>query len=178
MLTIRLSRVGKKNKPMYRLVISEKTRDPYGRALEILGSYNPYTKDLQVKADRIKHWLSVGAGMSDTVNNLLVGNDVVKGEKVKASKPGKKKKEVEEESKTAPVEGTGTEKEKKESVEVEEKPAEEVKNEETTPKEEIKDEESDVVEESKETDKEQNNTEDTENKEEKLDKEEKKTTEA
>ncbi|HDZ85203.1 MAG TPA: 30S ribosomal protein S16, partial [Candidatus Moranbacteria bacterium] len=52
MLTIRLSRVGKKNKPMYRLVIAEKSKDPYGKALEILGSYNPYTKDLQAKNER------------------------------------------------------------------------------------------------------------------------------
>ncbi|MCK4554916.1 30S ribosomal protein S16 [Candidatus Parcubacteria bacterium] len=91
MLTIRLSRIGKKNKPMYRLIISEKARDPYGRALEILGSYNPYTKELQSKQERIKHWLSKGAGMSPTVNNLLVENNIIKGKKVKASGARKKK---------------------------------------------------------------------------------------
>ena len=91
MLTIRLSRIGKKNKPMYRLVISEKARDPYGRALEILGSYNPYSKDLQVKADRIKHWLSVGAQMSSSVNNLLISKGVVSGEKAKSHKLNTKK---------------------------------------------------------------------------------------
>jgi len=90
MLKIRLSRIGQKNKPMYRLIISEKTKDPYGRALEILGSYNPHTKDLQAKADRITHWISQGAGMSATVNNLLIEKNIIKGEKVKASKPGKK----------------------------------------------------------------------------------------
>jgi len=93
MLTIRLSRIGKKNKPMYRLIISEKARDPYGRALEILGSYNPYTKEFQAKEDRIKYWLSQGSGMSPTVNNLLIEKGVIKNKKVKASKPGKKKKE-------------------------------------------------------------------------------------
>jgi len=92
MLTIRLSRVGKKNKPMYRLIISEKARDPYGRFLEILGSYNPYTKKLLAKADRIKHWLEKGAGMSATVNNLLIEKGVIEGKKVKASKIRKKKK--------------------------------------------------------------------------------------
>ncbi len=92
MLTIRMSRVGKKNKPMYRLIISEKSKDPYGRALEILGSYNPYTKELKAKADRIKYWLSVGAGMSATVNNLLIENKIIKGKKVKTSKMRKKKK--------------------------------------------------------------------------------------
>ena len=75
---------------MYRLIISEKSRDLYGRALEILGSYNPHSKELQAKTERIKYWLDKGAGMSPTVNNLLVGKGITKGEKVKASKPGKK----------------------------------------------------------------------------------------
>lgn len=92
MLTIRLSRIGKKNKPMYRLIISEKTKDPYGRALEILGSYNPYTKKIQAKNDRIKHWISQGAGLSPTVNNLLVENKIIQGEKLKASISRKSKK--------------------------------------------------------------------------------------
>ena len=94
MLVIRLSRIGKKKKPMYRLIISEKARDPYGRALEILGSYNPFTKDLTVKNDRIKHWLSEGAQMSATVNNLLLEKKIIEGKKVVASKPGKKAKET------------------------------------------------------------------------------------
>lgn len=94
MLTIRLSRVGKKNKPMYRLVISEKARDPYGIALEILGSYNPHTKELQAKNERIKYWISKGSQMSPTVNNLLIDKGVIEGKKVKASGAGKKKKEA------------------------------------------------------------------------------------
>lgn len=94
MLTIRLSRVGKKNKPTYRLIISEKSRDLYGRALEILGSYNPHTKELMAKGERIKYWLNCGASMSPTVNNLLVGKNIIAGQKVKASKAGKKKKAV------------------------------------------------------------------------------------
>ena len=102
MLTIRLSRVGKKNKPMYRLIISEKARDLYGRSLEILGSYNPYTKNLQAKADRIKYWLEKGSGMSNTINNLLVEKGIIIGKKVKASKLGKKKKEESQEEKIGP----------------------------------------------------------------------------
>ena len=104
MLTIRLSRIGKKNKPMYRLIISEKARDPYGRALEILGSYNPYTKEFQVKEDRVKYWLSQGSGMSPTVNNLLVEKGVIKNEKVKASKARKKKKSKGKEDEDTKVE--------------------------------------------------------------------------
>ena len=100
MLTIRLSRIGKKHAPMYRLIISEKARDPYGRSLEILGSYNPTSKELIAKAERIQYWISKGAQMSPTVNNLLVGKDIIKGEKVKASKAKNKKKAPQEKKST------------------------------------------------------------------------------
>ena len=103
MLTIRLSRIGKTKKPMYRLVISEKARDTFGKALEILGSYNPFSKDLNVKKERIEYWLSVGAQMSPTVNNLLVEKQIIKGKKVTASKPGKKAVEEKKEETAAPA---------------------------------------------------------------------------
>jgi small subunit ribosomal protein S16 len=93
MLMIRLSRIGKKNKPMYRLIISEKSRDLYGRSLEILGSYNPYSKELEAQADRIKYWLSRGAGMSATVNNLLIEKKIIEGKKIKAIRVKKGEKE-------------------------------------------------------------------------------------
>ncbi len=81
---------------MYRLMITEKSRDVFGKPLEILGSYNPYDKKLVVKKERIEHWIKQGAGMSPTVNNLLVGNNIIAGEKVKASKPNTKKKNEKE----------------------------------------------------------------------------------
>lgn len=93
MLTIRLSRVGKKNMPMYRLVVSEKGRDLYGRSLEILGSYNPHSKELVAKGDAIKDYISKGASMSATVNNLLLEHKVIEGKKTKASTAAPKKKE-------------------------------------------------------------------------------------
>lgn len=88
-----MSRIGKKNMPMYRLIISEKARDPWGKALEILGSYNPYSKELQAKNDRINYWISQGAQLSATVNNLLLEKKIIEGKKVKAAKAGTKKKE-------------------------------------------------------------------------------------
>ncbi len=89
MLAIKLAQTGKTNKKMFRLIVSEKGRDPYGNVLEILGSYNPHTKDLATKTDRIKYWLSKGAQMTATVNNLLIQKQVIEGEKMVASKPGK-----------------------------------------------------------------------------------------
>lgn len=78
---------------MYRLIISEKSKDLYGDVLEILGFYNPFSKELQTKEDRIKYWISKGAKMSATVNNMLVGKKIVAGEKAKASVARTKKKE-------------------------------------------------------------------------------------
>ena len=92
MLTIRLSRVGKKNKPLYRVIISEKHKDLYGDSLEILGSYNPHTKELKIDAEKTKYWLSKGADMSDTVNNLLIEKKIIAGKKLKASKNRKPEK--------------------------------------------------------------------------------------
>jgi len=86
MLAIKLSKVGKTNKKMFRLIVSEKSHDPYGHVLEILGSFNPYSKELQVKGERVNYWIEKGAQMTATVNNLLVGNKIVAGEKVTASK--------------------------------------------------------------------------------------------
>lgn len=104
MLKIKLSRIGKKNKPMYRLIISEQSKDPYGNSLEILGSYNPHTKELQAKQDRIRYWLSKGAQMTPTINNLLVGQKVIEGNKVKASKANSKKKQTAEPTEAKPAE--------------------------------------------------------------------------
>ena len=129
MLTIRLSRVGKKNKPTFRLIISEKARDPYGRALEILGSYNPHTKDLQAKKDRIVYWISKGASMSASVNNLLINKEVIKGDKEKNSRL-KSKKRLAEKKVQAEKNKTSSEASKEEDVKSEEKALKEKKEEE------------------------------------------------
>jgi len=92
MIVIRLTRIGKKKQPSYRFVVQEKQRDPWGKALDIVGFYNPRTKPktLTLKEDRIKFWLEKGAQASATVNNLLVDAKVIKGEKIKATKDSKK----------------------------------------------------------------------------------------
>ena len=86
MLTIRLQRVGKTKKPTYRLVISEKARDTQDVYLELLGSFNPHIKENQLvaKADRIKYWISKGASLSPTVNNLFVKAGIVEGKMAKS----------------------------------------------------------------------------------------------
>lgn len=88
---------------MYRLIVSEKSRDPWGKALEILGSYNPHSKNLSAKSERINYWISKGAAVSPTANNLLIDKGVIKGQKVRASKRGGEIKKAEKE-KTAEAE--------------------------------------------------------------------------
>jgi small subunit ribosomal protein S16 len=104
MLTIRLARIGKKSQPSFRVIVSEKSKDTRGDYLENLGFYNPRTKEIKLKVERIKYWLSKGAQTSDTVWNLLVNQQIVAGPKRKI-KIRKKKKE-EETSQTQTVSET------------------------------------------------------------------------
>lgn len=83
MLSIRLSRVGRRKSPTYRLIVSDKRKDPWGKYLELLGHYNPRSKEFVYKADRIAHWVGVGAQASGTVHNLLLKHGLVKGKTVK-----------------------------------------------------------------------------------------------
>ena len=71
MLKIRLRRVGLRNRPAYRVVVidSRKARD--GEYLESVGHYDPRTKLLDLKTERIGHWVAKGAQTSDTVGRLL-----------------------------------------------------------------------------------------------------------
>ena len=73
MLTIRLSRIGKKKQPSYRVVVIEKTRRRDGRFVEIVGHYDPLQKPaaIRLNADRIKHWLACGAQPSETVASFI-----------------------------------------------------------------------------------------------------------
>ncbi len=73
MLVIRLSRIGKKKMPFYRVVVTEKTRPRNGRYVEVVGTYDPRKKPAEVKldAERIKYWLGCGAQPSDTVRSFL-----------------------------------------------------------------------------------------------------------
>jgi len=74
MLKIRLTRVGKKNSPAYRVVVADSKRAVQRKFVEIIGHYNPTTKPKEVVIDkeRALFWIGNGAQASDTVNNLMV----------------------------------------------------------------------------------------------------------
>lgn len=71
---IRLKRLGTKMRPYYRIVVIDSRAPRDGRAIEEVGLYHPISaegKQLELKEDRIRDWLSKGAQPSDTVKKLL-----------------------------------------------------------------------------------------------------------
>lgn len=82
MLMIRLQRVGRRNDPSYRVVLTDRRRGPQSGAFkEILGSYDPRRETQQINTERIQHWLTCGAQTSGTVYNLLVDYGLIEGKK-------------------------------------------------------------------------------------------------
>ena len=73
MLRIRLTRMGAKKKPFYRVVVTERRQARDGSFVEIVGHYNPGTNppSIELDIDRLKHWISKGAQPSETVSSLL-----------------------------------------------------------------------------------------------------------
>ena len=72
MLSLRFSRTGKKSNGYFRVIAVDKQKDPWGKFLEILGNYNPRTKEANLQIERIKFWISKGAELSSSLHNLLI----------------------------------------------------------------------------------------------------------
>jgi small subunit ribosomal protein S16 len=70
---LRLTRVGSKKNPVYRIVAADSRSPRDGKFLEIVGRYNPQTdpSTIELNEERIKDWLSNGAQPSETVQRLL-----------------------------------------------------------------------------------------------------------
>ncbi|MGE4198819.1 MAG: 30S ribosomal protein S16, partial [Phycisphaerales bacterium] len=88
MVRIRMQRMGRRNRPFFRInVIDEQTRRD-GKVIEQLGWYDPIAKDeskqVQLDEDRAKYWLSQGAQPSDTMMDMLSKRKLVDGEAWKA----------------------------------------------------------------------------------------------
>ena len=80
MVKIRLRRVGRKKAPMYRIVVADSKSPRDGKFIEIVGQYQPRTGEqaLNLHAERVNHWLDVGAQPTDTVRSLLRKAGVLK----------------------------------------------------------------------------------------------------
>ena len=72
MTTIRLTRMGRKKMPFYRIVVTDSRKRRDGGWIESIGHYNPMIKEdnLTVDMDRLNYWTSVGAQMSDRVKRI------------------------------------------------------------------------------------------------------------
>ena len=90
---IRLTRMGDKKSPFYRIIVADSRSPRDGRFIEQVGSYNPLTQPAKVVLDqeKIKKWLSNGAQPTDTVKDILVNQGVVEFKKAPAKTSTKKK---------------------------------------------------------------------------------------
>ena len=72
---IRMTRMGRKHRPFYRIVVIDRQKAREGRSIEEVGTYDPMVKDksarVKLKMDRIEYWQSVGATPSDRVATLI-----------------------------------------------------------------------------------------------------------
>ncbi|MBI5221222.1 MAG: 30S ribosomal protein S16 [Candidatus Magasanikbacteria bacterium] len=107
MLVIRFFRVGKRNQPSFKIVVTDKKRASRGgRYIEEVGFWSPLTKERKLKGERIKHWISVGAKPSDSIHNLLIEEKIIEGKKIPVHKtPKESKHPTGQESKKATSEG-------------------------------------------------------------------------
>lgn len=76
---MRLTRLGAKKAPTYRIVVCDSRKARDAEYIENLGHYNPSmeTPELEIKADRAKYWLSKGVQPTETVRSLLVKAGVI-----------------------------------------------------------------------------------------------------
>ena len=111
MLRIRLSRIGKRKQPSYRIVVTDQRNPREGAHLEIIGHYNPLTNPatITLKEDRAIHWLQVGAQPSDTAAKILSRSGIMEqaGREAvvwsgKQIAPGAKKRKAMESAAAAP----------------------------------------------------------------------------
>ena len=80
---MRLQRIGRRNDPSYRIVVTDKRTGPKSdKHVDRLGSYNPKMNHVQIDAAKAKEWLAKGVQPSDTVHNILVGQKVIEGKKI------------------------------------------------------------------------------------------------
>lgn len=75
---LRLTRMGAKKAPFYRIVAIDERKARDGQYLENVGTYNPATEEIVIKSDRALYWLGVGAQPTDTVRALLKKKEIIK----------------------------------------------------------------------------------------------------
>jgi len=89
---IRLTRLGDKKSPFYRIVVADSRKARDGEYVDLLGTFNPLVDKDDVKLDleKAKKWLANGAQPTDTVKTLLVKAGAIEEKKAADKKPAKK----------------------------------------------------------------------------------------
>jgi small subunit ribosomal protein S16 len=124
MLTIRLTRKGKKNQPFFRVVLVDKRRSSTGgRSVEDLGYVDPLKKRRSFNKERIQYWISKGAQTSATIHNLLVTEKIIEGTKIKVTNISAKSAKATADAKAVETAKLAAEKAVVESPKEEPKPA-------------------------------------------------------
>lgn len=144
MLMIRLQRIGRKNDPSFRIIVTDKRESTTStRFNDIVGTYNPKAGKIEIDGEKVKVWIAKGAQPSPTVHNMLVTKKIIDAKKInvlpknkivnrlKAEADKKNAEKAAEDAKNAPA--PVVEAPKEEEVKVEEAPVEEAKAEETAP---------------------------------------------
>jgi small subunit ribosomal protein S16 len=124
MLMIRFQRIGRKNDPAFRIAVLEKTAGPKaGKFVDLVGTYNPKTKESTLKPEAIKDWVGKGAQISPSVMNLLIAKGVYDGPKIQVI--SKKNLEKNKPAEVAPEEAAPVAEEAAPAAEAEVAPTEE-----------------------------------------------------
>lgn len=76
---IRLTRLGDKKSPFYRVIVADSRSPRDGRFIDVIGTYNPLVDPAEIKidADKAKRWLNNGAQPTDTAKALLVKSGII-----------------------------------------------------------------------------------------------------
>jgi len=146
MLKIRFQRIGRRKSPFFRIVVAQKEKAVKSKFIEILGHFNPHTKVIVLKKERIEYWICKGACPTDKAARIFTKNDidcskfiekrVMKPTKAEREAAENKKKEIAEQKKVAKKTAEDKPKEEKSTEDKvkEEKPVE--KNEKQSEKKE------------------------------------------
>jgi len=82
MLKMRLQRIGRKNQPSFRVVVTDsRNAQIRGRHVDIVGTYEPRQGKVEIDAEKARKWLSQGVQPSDTVYNFLITQKIIEGKK-------------------------------------------------------------------------------------------------
>ena len=91
---MRLTRMGDKKSPFYRIVVADSKAPRDGKFTDIVGTYNPVKEPAEIKldAEKVAKWIANGAQPTDTVRALLVQNGLLEAKPMPAKTKAQKKK--------------------------------------------------------------------------------------